>query len=184
MFYESDGSWIRAEIRSPLRSFELVFSSGLIGPATVVQMHKGATDDDMKPLLGIKHLDTLNLAYCYNISDTAIKQLMPIRTLRVLYLYRNNPKKHNNFIPSEYDLSAQPRVTDTSLVYLSEMKSLRELYLWDNDFSNQGVLVLSKLKLLHKLALRSDNVDERTIELLRQALPDTIIDGQLRGASQ
>jgi hypothetical protein len=168
LYSHVDGKWLPYRVRGPLIDFAY--------PVVKVQMHKSASDDDVRLLSYMLQLRELNLAYCFNISDEAVKYLTTLPNLQVLYLYRNDPTEHNNFTRGTIDLLSQPRITDKSLEYLSTMKSLRKLYLWDNDFSDLGVTQLQKLKRLEILEFRSPKISPEAIRALRMALPTTSID--------
>lgn len=145
-------------------------------PVERLDMHKNATDDDLRSLMYLSGLRELSLAYCYDISDKGVEHVKVLRRLRALRLYRNDPDEHDNFTPKAYDLSTQPRITDMSLAHVSHLTRLKELYLWDNDFSDDGILLLRSLRQLRILRFRSPRISERAIVLLRLDLPNTQIE--------
>ena len=132
----------------------------------------------------MRHLPSIRevrLAYGYNISDKATEHLTHLPNLEVLFLYRNNPKSHNNFTMG-VDLTQQPRITDKSLETIADIRTLKELYLWDNDFTDVGILKLGTLPRLAKLGFRSPRISDEAVAALHASLPN--LTGSVQGLNK
>jgi uncharacterized membrane protein len=67
---------------------------------------------------------------------------------------------------------AETKVGDAALETLSKLRELESLNLYGTQVTNQGVLKLSNLQGLRKLYLWQTKVDEKTLQALREKLPD------------
>ena len=67
---------------------------------------------------------------------------------------------------------SETKVSDAALETLSKLPELESLNLYGTQVTNQGVLKLSNLQGLRKLYLWRTQVDEKTLQALREKLPD------------
>ncbi len=67
---------------------------------------------------------------------------------------------------------AETQVSDVALETISKLPELESLNLYGTQVTNQGVLKLANLQNLRRLYLWQTQVDEKTIQMLREKLPD------------
>lgn len=67
---------------------------------------------------------------------------------------------------------AETKVSDAALETLSKLPGLESLNLYGTQVTNQGILKLVNLHNLRKLYLWQTQVDEKTIQTLREKLPN------------
>lgn len=137
-----------------------------------VEFPKNATDEDLKLIRKLRGLKSVDLAYCYGISDEGIKQLRSASQLEELIL--NGNSERTNFVPM--GKTAGIAITDDSLRHISQITTLKRLELWNNHFSDEGVEVLKKLTSLEYLGISSRHLTRPKIAELQRCMPNCYIE--------
>jgi hypothetical protein len=114
--------------------------------------HRDVSDADLKELKEFKHLTTLNLYECGNVTDDGVKELKELKQLTSLSL-------------------GHTKVTDAGLTELKELKQLTTLDLSHTQVTDAGLKELTELKQLTTLHLRNTKVTDGGVKELKEALP-------------
>ncbi len=99
------------------------------------------TDAGLQELIGLNHLQTLNLSSCTRVTDDGLKEFARLKNLRILSLWST-------------------RVTDAGLEQLAGMQNLAALDLAWTRVTNAGLKQLAGLKNLQTLDLDDTQVTD------------------------
>jgi hypothetical protein len=121
----------------------------LPAPTTAFGLHLVGielTDADLKDLVGLKHLQKLELTHT-KVTDAGLKELIPLQQLQSLGLGFN-------------------QVTDAGLKELAGLKNLQVLDLWGTNVTDAGLKELAALKSLQEQYLTNTKVTDGGLEEL------------------
>lgn len=133
------------------------------------------TDRTLEAATKFEDLAFVQLAYCCRISDVGIQHLTKLKSIRVLVLYRNSGRFGGNLLPSEFMKEAKhwpARLTDKCIDHICEIEGLETLYLAHNEFTEDAVVKLGKIKTLKHLVIDDRQVSDRGLAKLREQLPN------------
>lgn len=155
-----------------LRLAERTTSADFTRSVRDVRFGKGIEDADLAVLAVLSETQSIDLSYCWGISDKGVEWVGKCSRLEELWLYRNDPDGTTNHTPPRFNFSTQSRVTDRSLEIVARCKRLRVLCLYDNAFTNVGLTQLHSLGSLERICLNGTRVTEHGVASLKAALPN------------
>jgi len=141
-----------------------------------VRFGRGSHDDDLAALAVLSEAQSVDLSYCFRISDQGVEWVGKCSRLEELWLYRNDPEVPDNFTPPRFDFHTQGRITDKSLKTVAQCPRLRLLLLYDNDFTDDGLTPLHSLTRLERIGLLGTDVSADGAAALNAALPNCKIE--------
>ena len=142
-----------------------------------IKLAPRSTTDKTLELCGLLgQTESVDLKYCYNISDRGVAHVVRLKGLRKVIFSDNNPRKRNNLVPREFDLRKQPRITDKTLEHLSRCETLEELYSWYVPFTAKGLAFLHGKKSLRKVVMSGVVATPEEIATLKKHLPQCHVD--------
>ena len=159
-----------------------------------------ATDETLKHLASLTHVETLELGNHYELTDSDLAFLPPLKNLTTLYLYRTGirgpglvhleqlPKleslsldytdvddsgtKHLGNMPSLASLRLDnTKVTDAGMADVAKAWALTMLSLNNTDVTDVGLMQLDRLHGLKVLDVSSTRVAAEGVARLQKALP-------------
>jgi hypothetical protein len=143
------------EALAALEKVDARFERGARGVVTGVILGTKTTDDTLRYLASLPHLQTLRLQCALKVTDNGLARLEGLSGLQRLWLGYTN-------------------ITDAALVHLKNLTNLEELHIgvYRSEFSDPGLAYLKGLKKLKSLALNYTKVSDQAVQDLQQSLPD------------
>jgi hypothetical protein len=144
------------------------------------------TDEDVKVLVGLIHLETLNLQQNPAISDACPKSLVEMEHLQELWLsdtavtgagfrhFAGHKKLRGLYLYST-------RTNDAGLKEIAEIKSLQKLWLSRTPITDAGLKHLAGLPNLRELVVAETGLSAEALSALQKALPKCRILGAPSG---
>ncbi len=174
--FDAEGNYIPDPLERKRSQYATPVGTDGVWRVYEVEFPHAGTDELLQHIRFLPDLRSLNLAYCFRISDAGMPVIAECRDLRKLWLYRNNPRTPNNHT-DEIDLSKRGKITDKSLEFVARLEKLQELELCDNDFTDAGLVYLKSMRSLRKLGIRDLGFTDAKINELAKALSQCEIMG-------